>query len=85
MRVAYQPEIVGRTESNVEHVYGLCVRERDNNMGEGRERDYARIRVDWKLRKIDDIREEKRVDKFMDMNVFCKIFRRLRINYHTRV
>lgn len=57
MRVAYQPEIVGRTESDVEHVYGLCVRERDSQYGGGgRERgkrDYARIRgirVDWKLK-----------------------------------
>lgn len=75
MRVAYQPEIVGRTESNVEHVYGLCTRERDRQYGGGgRETRIRRIRVDWKLKKIDDNREEKRVDKFMDMGVFVEDF-----------
>lgn len=88
MRVAYQPEIVGRTESNVEHVYGLCTRERDRQCGGGgRETRIRRIRVEWKLKKIDDNREEKRVDKFMGMGVFVEDFccGRLRVNYDIRV
>lgn len=40
----------------------------------GRETRIRRIRVDWKLKKIDDNREEKRVDKFMDMGVFVEDF-----------
>lgn len=40
----------------------------------GRETRIRRIRVEWKLKKIDDNREEKRVDKFMGMGVFVEDF-----------
>lgn len=50
------------------------VRETDNVGEGGRETRIRRIRVEWKLKKIDDNREEKRVDKFMDMGVFVEDF-----------
>lgn len=50
------------------------MRETDNVGEGGRETRIRRIRVDWKLKKIDDNREEKRVDKFMDMGVFVEDF-----------